>query len=502
MILTGRFFFLAGLILLLVTASQAEALQQGDADTAQEPPARYGEGPENADKAQAIFKKNKVLFKNDANVLVLPGLVARKKEKRIEVLAESTGLAPDTIVEFLLIDQSSGRGYESLLWSYACPSDIHRALVFIGVAPGKPFSPNELRFWPRGERILLSVAPEKKRKGNEKPVRLERLVVDRETNKPLPETGFVFVGSKKVGSPDGKSGLVYAADAYEPKSIASLFNDPTAVLDVPRQVSQGEVYGQQLVSSEFDFAKNELVTITIEPEYRDGRQRVKDLTLQIRHRPITPANKNPPGANLEFILTDANGRQMTESPDLAAAFGVFSAMTRRGQDPFVSILFDEALTLAEVKKVCRILAMIDRAAGIRIEPPARGQLYYRAFLPDGELLERKERIFQPFELVLSKEGKGLSGTLVQHEQTWTDDRPDPDLKITRRKIPTPNSLRKELDADARSRAKATRRPSPRILLVFVNEQLQYGDLVRFLQPALTTHNIIHVFEKDKFLTTR
>ncbi len=474
-------------------------------------PARYGERPKNGDRVGEIDKAHRAKYKDRADVLVLPGLIARRDRRRVEIMAEATGLGDKTIVEFLLIDQSSGKGYESLFWSFARPSDVHKALVFIGVKPGKPFRPARLRFWPKGERVLASVAPGG---SDEKsaPVRLESLVKDRTTGKPLPEAGFVFAGSftadgcttafqgRRKRRIDGlgrpsytisghalseKSGRVYAADVYDPKSVASLYNDPIAVLDVPRRADKGEVYGTRLVGPGYDFAKNELVTIVLEPEHKDGRRRVKDLVLEVRRA----------AATLEFLLTDATGKAMTEKPELPAVLAAFAELAGQGRDPYVSVCFDGALSLAEVRKVCRVLAVIDSESGIRVEPPAPGQLYYRALLPDRELLDREKRIIEPWELRLVRSSDGLSAVLARHESVWAGT--ESKWKVSTHDVDSAQSLRKQLDADAERRKKAGRRPAPPVLLVFANANLAYAQLTEFLSKAMATHNIIHVFLEAK-----
>ena len=56
--------------------------------------------------------------------------------------------------------------------------------------------------------------------------------LDKQKEKPLQESGFVFTGSIQVSAPEEQTGLTYAADACEPKSIVSLYNEPTTVLNV------------------------------------------------------------------------------------------------------------------------------------------------------------------------------------------------------------------------------------------------------------------------------
>ncbi len=492
-------------VLLLLLLSAAHLAAQGDlADSAQENlPAQYGDRPRNAARAKIAYEANLAKYKGADDVLVLPGLVADRRPKRVELMAEATGLAAGSIVEFLLIDASSGKGYEALLWSLAQPSDVHQALEFIGMAPGKPFNPAKLRFWSKGEWVVASVAAPRDSGDRVVLTRLERLVIDRNTAAPLSEAGFVFAGSFMVQRPGEKAGRAYAADVLEPKSLASIYNDPTAVLDVPRHARQRAVYGSQIVGPEYDFAKHELVKIILEPEYKDGRRRVVDLMLQVRRssltaRPESNAADRPESAPaLAFLLTNARGKQMTEKPQLPAVLEVFERLTGQGRDPYVSVCFDAALLLAEVRQVCRFIAAIDSEAGIRVEPPASGQFYYEALLPDVELLDRESRIVDPWELHLvrgrQQAQEKLTGTLRLHKSVFVGGDSKPKAKTTTFDVGSPDALRRQLDADAARRQAAGRRPGPPILLVFADANLRYGELVEFVGPALATHNIVHVF---------
>ncbi len=450
-------------------------------------PAEYGDRPIHATRAKEMHQANLVKHRKATDILVLPGLVADRKNKRVEVVAEATGIAPKEIVEFLLIDAKSGKGYEALLWSHAKPSDIHRALEFIGMKSGEPFHPAKLRFWPKGERVVASVSAA--RGGARR--RLESLVVDTSTGRSLPEVGFVFTGSLMVNSSSKPGDKAYAADVIDPKAVASIYNDTTAVLDVPRRALRGEVYGKQLAGSDHKFAKHELLTITLEPEYKDERKRVINLTLNIR-----PASKKAPTAEaaslpVEFMLTDGAGKVLTKKPQLADTLGAFGTLVREGHDPHVSVRFASSLQLAEVGRVCKFLDAIDSDKGIRVDPPSAGQLYYEAFLPDRQLLRPESRIIDPWEIHLEGRGEKITAKLRLVESRYIDGKSK--REETSFDIETPADLRRQLDADAAKRKEAGRRRGPPVLLVFANADLTYGQLLEYLTPAMTTHNTIHLF---------
>jgi hypothetical protein len=183
-------------------------------------------------------------------MLVLPGLLADRRARRVEVLAECTGLSANETVEFLLIDQGGSHGYEAMLWSLARPSDVDRALEFIGLRRGASVNPAVPRVWSDGDRVQLTVLP-----ADGKSFPIEQLILDIQTEKTLPEEGFVFAGSLTVPSADGKEPAAYAADVYDPRSLASIYNEAISVLDVPRRVDKGEAYGRQVVNPDRVFAE-------------------------------------------------------------------------------------------------------------------------------------------------------------------------------------------------------------------------------------------------------
>ena len=158
-------------------------------------PDGYGGSPKRAAEAALFDQSNRTKHGNDEKMLVLPGLLANKDKQSVHILAEATGLEADTVIEFLLIDQTCGRGYESLLWSFAKPSDVHRALEFIGMRPGTPFHPEALQFWPKGERVVATVVPSEERT-DAMPMRLEKLIFDKETGTTLEETGCTALPSR------------------------------------------------------------------------------------------------------------------------------------------------------------------------------------------------------------------------------------------------------------------------------------------------------------------
>ena len=63
----------------------AVALAQGDPDD-------FGPKPAGGEEARQQYESNMAAFKDDPDKLVLPGLLADREARRVEVLAEGTGL--------------------------------------------------------------------------------------------------------------------------------------------------------------------------------------------------------------------------------------------------------------------------------------------------------------------------------------------------------------------------------------------------------------------------
>jgi hypothetical protein len=427
----------------------------------------------NRTAVEQAFREDLKRHAANPDMLVLRGLTANRKEKWVRLKAEATGIGGTEPVEFFLIGPGSGHDYEAIARSFAEPSAVHTALQFIGMAPGRPVEPDALRFHPKGERVKMTFARQ-----TGAPIRAERLIFNSRAGGPLAETGLVFTGSR-LTVPDKGGKSEYAADVEDPNSVASNYNEPVSVLDVPRLAPQGDVYRLQSADAQCLFRKGEMLDVELRPEYADGRKRVADVCMA-----VAPAEGRA-GTNLSQVavsLEFAGGRRVAGGlPDALKEFGL---LAEGGRDPFVTLRFDPGLPLRTIKDLCTVLASIETERGIRLEPPLEGHLYYRAFLPNEDNRDRAKRMAQPWELQLRLSGDKVAGTLTQIEQVLRDDRALPDLKLAHFDVPTPRDLRGELDA---------RGPGLRVILVFAPPLLRHGQLMDFIKPALPTHPTVYVF---------
>jgi len=440
--------------------------------------------------AISAYEANLHKHTNDSNVLVLPGLVADKQKRRVEVMAESTGLAQNAPCEFTLVGENSEHAYETLLISFAQPSAIHQALQFIGLPPGKPIDPEALRYWARGNYCELSVA-----KDGEPPVPLERLLLDRRTEATLPEEGFRFIGSSWLPDSRQRGKKLFAADALQPMAIVSLFNSTWSLLEVPCAAAQGDVYQNIIVNPKHRFAEGELLQLLIEPVKQENAKEVKDLVLKVAEANPSTTNRLRGMAllkNLTFELKDGP-RLLNVQPSISSVMQALGACDRKKSEYYLTIKFGEDVGLGEAQALANILSIIDCERGVRIEPPPAGQLYYRAFTPDRDLLDRDNRMFHPWELYLSESGGVVSGKLLGCNSVYAKSGSQAELHMAELNVSSPRALRQELDAEDERATKFGHKARPPVIMVFAPSTFKYGQLVTFLDPALSTHKIVHVY---------
>lgn len=128
----------------------------------------------------------------NTNLLVRPGLTADRTAQWVRVEAVATGMAAQDLVEFMLISEKSGHDYEAFAVSRAQPSEVHRALEYIGIPAGTPVDPETFRFWPKGEPVHITCSwtpAETNRREHatdiQGPIRMEELILDTRTRQTL-----------------------------------------------------------------------------------------------------------------------------------------------------------------------------------------------------------------------------------------------------------------------------------------------------------------------------
>ena len=477
--LTHRFPLFPDRTLVICALSATFAASAATQDTSA--PSQEDARARNREAVAAEFAARQAQYADNADALVRPGLLALRKDGsgRVEISAEATSIEKGTIIEFLLIGEASGHDYEALFVSLATAKDIDAALKFLGMKPGRNAYAHPMDFWPKGERVLVSL------KGHDgsADIPLERLVTDRRegadgTKPPFP--GFVYCGSCPA-RPDSERAEkdALAADYDGPCSILSVYNEPTTLLDVPIKAAQDEVYEDFVAKPAPGVKAGDLVTIILTPEARAAAEgpRVTDLTLAIGQS----------ADGLRCGLTKTDGTVVVRDADISAVLATLSSMADRF-DPFVTLDWSDDVMLGAASALATRLDEADAAGRIRIEAPRKGQPYYRAFLPNPEWLDRAKRPTQPLELRFAKDADSgaVSATLVSIAEIWPEDGSslDPELKTTDIAVPSAEAL-PELVAKTGNEIPA--------LLMYVPKSLTLGEALSYVRGVQATRPLLYFF---------
>jgi hypothetical protein len=338
-----------------------------------------------------------------ATVRVWQGVAADAKKREVRLLVEAVGHDPDLTMEFLIIGPRSNRAYESVTVSVAAPSDIVRAMEWIGVPKGQGVDGRLFRFWPFGERVsatirYVSEAPQKARP-------LQSLIKDVREETPLyGEGGLVFTGGSWV---DG----VCEADTGQPSSVIALFNEPDTLFDVPFLASKGAAYGRSVLAEKMNYG--DVMEVVLKPmALPEGVLRAKRLYLTAQ-----PSETN----DIMIVCADQKG-EVLKKGTLTEVLTWMKTLSERGHDLFVTLTMSDELTLMQAANVTRVFVLLD-GKGLKLYGRSKEGVYPRAFLPQDAWREREGRTPQPFEVYLLGDTKKL--TYI--EEDWSGESLDPKL---------------------------------------------------------------------------
>ncbi len=153
----------------------------------------------------------------------LPHIAVDAKAREIRVECEA--VKADYPLEFMAVVNNTNE-YEALVRSEAKPSDLHLALLMVGLTPGSPVRYSEsTKTWQPPTGPPVDIWFEYQKDGKAMKVPAYRWMRDVKTKKEAPPMAWVFTGSKVM---DDHS---YAADSTG--CLVSVINNELSVLDVP-----------------------------------------------------------------------------------------------------------------------------------------------------------------------------------------------------------------------------------------------------------------------------
>ena len=127
--------------------------------------------------------------------------------------------------------------------------------------------------------------------------------------------------------------------------------------------------------------------------------------------------------HLDLTVRPGNAKELVQTLKEASAQGELD----------VTVGFDGELTVSEATAVATMLSSVDST---RVKLNGCSNIFYRAFAPMVKWLDRQERVQQPFELTLEKDG---SEKLLFIEEDWNVEGNDP--KLTPKEIPLDQAAR-------------------------------------------------------------
>ncbi|MGN6724456.1 MAG: YdjY domain-containing protein [Tepidisphaeraceae bacterium] len=440
---------------------------------AQESPASNNYDAAKAAIAEA-FARAKAATAGRQDVLVSDDVIADRKAKTVTLFACATGLGASEPVEFFVAPFNSGKDYESLAVTSAKPSDVDSALRFIGLTPGAPVNFDKNREWPRGPRVVMTFEIAGK------PVRAEDMVVQSDHNTPLPHTGLVFTGSYRSNDSQGRSN--FAADVVDDKPIAPDYNDPAAVLDLPRRATQSSVYGFQRPAADHPMTRGQLVTIVLTPAQGDAAITSRDISLSTKV-----------GDQRITYTLSSDHTVIAEASDLPHLVDSIATHLDGKTDWFTTVSIDPRMRVVDVRKLYAVLMALEKNPGLKLNPPEGGNLYQRAFFPDESWRNRDTRLGEPWELFLGRDAGELSGRL---ERVVENDAP---AATQPRTLESYNVATPERFAE---KANALQSQWTKVIFVYPPGDLTYGELMQWIRPVMATYPRIFVFAPQSALATQ
>jgi hypothetical protein len=153
--------------------------------------------------ADAEKDKDGIVVDKDKRTVTIPARVAPRKidDPRYKEIYPIEVVATYPFPE-------GKKAHETVVTFKAKPSEVHKALVDLGLKPGKPARTE--KDVPSGPEVKIYI--ETGSGGGARRVPIEQTLVDRKTGLPMPKVKWLFTGGPMIKPNPDKDELVYAAD--------------------------------------------------------------------------------------------------------------------------------------------------------------------------------------------------------------------------------------------------------------------------------------------------
>ena len=118
------------------------------------------------------------------------------------------------------------KAHETVVTFDVKPSEVHKALVELGLKPGKPVM-GEAKDPPQGPEVKVYL--EIPDAGEFRRVSIDKALVDKRTGKPFPKVQWRFTGSAEVQPDPNKKDLAYGADTSGTLIVVFPVSDQTVL---------------------------------------------------------------------------------------------------------------------------------------------------------------------------------------------------------------------------------------------------------------------------------
>jgi hypothetical protein len=250
----------------------------------------------------------------------LPHINVDVKAKQVRVDCQMLGV--EAPLEFFCVLQGTNE-HESVLRTSAKPSNIHLALLMLGLEPGAPVRYSEAaKKWLPPHGPPLSIAVEFQKDGKLVHLPATRLMRSIKTKQEMSQHPFIFAGSQL--GPDG----AYAADITG--YIVSIVNFDLSLIDIPQIASNANETLEWQVNKDLAPDAGASVTMIIEPT---GEAGATEPTTQ--RTEATPQSDSPSIAKLRERWNSAIAPHRSDLRSAAQAHYDVLTQLRREQQKLI-----------------------------------------------------------------------------------------------------------------------------------------------------------------------